>query len=130
MNMYVRWHCEKWVGMAAHWLLYDRCRRRCRADLMHPFMVAWQHVCHHLSVSQHHSKMCPPTFGAARNRSFSYTLLRHQRGILYHCLELLSVASVGSLCFFTGAQATTYVHHSQPGDQIESYFEITPKGWS
>ena len=47
-------------------------------------------------------------FGVTISRSFSHTLLRHQRGILYHCFELLSVASVGSLCFFTSVQATTY----------------------
>jgi hypothetical protein len=32
---------SKWVGTAIHWLLYDRCQRRCcKANLMHPFMVA------------------------------------------------------------------------------------------
>jgi hypothetical protein len=86
---------------------------------MHPFIVAWQHVCHHLSVSQHHSKVCRPTFGVAEAGVSVIHSLRLQRGILYHCLELLSVASVGSLRFFTSVQATTYLHSSQPGDQIE-----------
>jgi hypothetical protein len=97
---------------------------------MHPFMVAWQHVCHHLSVSQHHSNMCPPTFGVAKNRSFSHTFLRHQRGILYHCLELLSVASAGSLWFFTSVQATTYFILASQVIKYNPNFEITPRGWS